>query len=181
MSKKIIRKKLINLRKKFFKKSNLNYSLIKKTIKSLDFNSKSRIGGYYPVNFEIDCLDILNNFEKDKYQISFPIIKINNQMDFYQHSLNDLFYLSKYGIPEPSKSKKVYPDVILVPLVAYDGQKYRLGYGEGYYDRYIERIQKIKKILTIGLAFSFQKVKKIPFNKYDKKLDLILTEKNILL
>ena len=55
----------------------------------------------------------------------------------------------------------------------------RLGYGGGYYDRYIEKIKKIKKILTIGLAFSFQKVKKIPINSYDMKLDFILTEKYI--
>ena len=101
-------------------------------------------------------------------------------MDFFYCSTNNLFYLSKYGIPEPSQSKKIYPDVILVPMVAFDKEKYRIGYGGGYYDRYIEKIQKIKKVLTIGLAFSFQKIKKIPSNKYDKKLDLILTEKYIL-
>ena len=101
-------------------------------------------------------------------------------MDFFEQSLNNIFYVSKFGIPEPSKSKKVLPDLIFVPLVAFDSKKYRLGYGGGYYDRYIEKIQKIKKIITVGLAFSFQKVKRIPLNKHDKKLDIILTEKYIL-
>ena len=54
----------------------------------------------------------------------------------------------------------------------------RVGYGGGFYDRYIKKIKKIKKVLTIGFAFSYQKVKKIPIEKNDVKLDLIITEKN---
>ena len=56
----------------------------------------------------------------------------------------------------------------------------RLGYGGGFYDRYLEKVSKIKKIFKIGLGFSYQEIKKIPINKYDKKLDLIITEKKIL-
>ena len=58
--------------------------------------------------------------------------------------------------------------------------RFRLGYGGGYYDRYITKILKKKKILTIGLAFSFQKLKRIPINKFDQKLDYILTDKDII-
>jgi len=180
LSKNIIRKKLINDRKKNFKNIDLSLLLIKKIIKKSKLKNNIKIGGYYPINFEIDCLDILKKLEKEKYKISFPTIKKNNQMDFFEQSLNNIFYVSKFGIPEPSKSKKVLPDLIFVPLVAFDSKKYRLGYGGGYYDRYIEKIQKIKKIITVGLAFSFQKVKRIPLNKHDKKLDIILTEKYIL-
>ena len=60
--------------------------------------------------------------------------------------------------------------------MAFNKHKSRLGYGGGYYDRYIQKIKKIKKILTIGMAFSFQEVKKLPINKHDKKLDFIFTE-----
>ena len=60
--------------------------------------------------------------------------------------------------------------------MAFNKYKFRLGYGGGYYDRYIQKIKKIKKILTIGMAFSFQKVKKLPINIYDEKLDFIFTE-----
>ena len=59
----------------------------------------------------------------------------------------------------------------------YDKNLNRIGYGGGFYDRYIKKIKKNKKIITIGLAYSFQKVKKIPVNEYDIKLDFIVTEK----
>ena len=64
-------------------------------------------------------------------------------------------------------------------MLAFDKQKFRLGYGGGYYDRYIQKIKKIKKILTIGMAFSFQEVARLPISKYDKKLDFIFTENYI--
>ena len=61
--------------------------------------------------------------------------------------------------------------------MAFDSNLNRVGYGGGFYDRYIKRIKKNQKIITIGLAYSFQKIKKIPINKYDNKLDFIITEK----
>ena len=67
-----------------------------------------------------------------------------------------------------------------MPLVAYDKNLNRLGYGGGFYDRYIRRIKKKKKIITIGLAFTFQKIKRIPINQYDQRLDFIVTEREIL-
>ena len=101
-------------------------------------------------------------------------------MDFFKWSNNDPLKINQFGIPEPTSSKKIYPDILLVPLVAYDNHLNRLGYGGGFYDRYIEKIEKIKKIIKIGLAFSCQKIKNIPLSKYDKKLDFIITEKEIL-
>jgi len=65
-------------------------------------------------------------------------------------------------------------------LVGYDNRLNRLGYGGGFYDRYIEKIEKIKKVIKIGLAFSYQKLKSVPINQHDKKLDYIITEKEIL-
>ena len=100
-------------------------------------------------------------------------------MDFFEWSSKQPLSISKIGIPEPFSKKKVYPDIILVPMLAFDTQKFRLGYGGGFYDRYIQKIKKIKKIFTVGIAFSFQEVKKLPTNKYDKKLDFILTENYI--
>ena len=75
--------------------------------------------------------------------------------------------------------KIIYPNILLVPLVAYDKNFNRVGYGGGFYDRYIKKALRIRKIFTIGLAYSFQKVKKIPTNNYDIKLDYIITEKII--
>ena len=101
-------------------------------------------------------------------------------MDFFKWSKNALLRINKFGIPDAIPSKIFYPDILLVPLVGYDNNLNRLGYGGGFYDRYIEKIEKVKQIIKIGLAFSYQKLKSIPINKYDKKLDFIINEKEIL-
>ena len=180
MNKSKIRNKIIKIRKKKFDK-NLQINLGKFiSLLKIDKLRLKNIGGYYPSNYEIDDLVILDLLEKKNFKVSLPIIKKDNQMNFYNWSRNDPLKINKFGIPEPVSSKIFYPDILLVPLVAYDVNLNRLGYGGGYYDRYIERIEKIKKIIKIGLAFSFQKISSIPVNQYDKKLDFIVTEKEIL-
>ena len=99
-------------------------------------------------------------------------------MDFFHWFTGDPLVINQYGIPEPISDKIRYPDILLVPLVAFDDNLNRIGYGGGFYDRYIKRVRKIKKIFTIGLAYSFQKIKKIPISSHDIKLDYIITEKN---
>ena len=180
MIKSQIRNKIIKIRKKKFDK-NLRIDLDKfiSFLKINKLNDKN-IGGYYPSNYEIDDLELLVLFKKKNFKVSLPIIKKNNQMNFYNWSRNDLLKINKFGIPEPLASKIIYPDILLVPLVAYDSHLNRLGYGGGYYDRYFEKLEKIKKVIKIGLAFSFQKISSIPINQYDKRLDFIVTEKKIL-
>ena len=101
-------------------------------------------------------------------------------MDFFEWTNKDPLKINKYGIAEPTLGKKIYPDIIFVPLVAYDDDLNRLGYGGGFYDRYIDKIEKYKKIIKIGLAFSCQKLNRVPTTYYDRKLDIIITEKEIL-
>ena len=174
MNKSQIRKKILRVRKKSnLKKFKVNFKHLLNILKSKNIKGKN-VGGYYPYNNEVDVLEILKKFEKKKYLISLPKIKDNFQMDFFKWSFNDPLMINKYGIPEPVSNKKIYPDILLVPLVAFDNELNRIGYGGGFYDRYIK---KTKKITTIGLAFSFQKVKKIQTNKFDIKLDFIITEK----
>ena len=179
--KKIIRHKLISVRKKKYITINIkHYNNILLYIKKNFKNIKS-IGGYMPINYEYDCLKILRLLEKNKYNIYLPIIKKNFQMDFYKFSLKDPLKVNRLGILEPYRlQNKVVPDLILIPLVGFDRNFNRLGYGGGFYDRYIQKVKKRKKPLLIGLAFLSQKVKKIPVNKYDMKLDFIVTEKNII-
>ena len=180
MNKSQIRNKIIKIRKKKFNKDlkiNLGKFISFLKIDKLNFKS---IGGYYPSNYEIDDLDILDLLEKKNFKVSLPIIKKDNQMNFYNWSRNDPLKINKFGIPEPVSSNIFYPDILLVPLVAYDSSLNRLGYGGGYYDRYIKKIEKVKKVVKIGLAFSFQKISSIPINQNDKRLDFIVTEKEIL-
>lgn len=180
MNKQKIRSKFLKLRKKNNNK-NLNIDLDKfySFLKNNYVNFKI-IGGYYPTNFEIDDLKILNFLEKKNYIISLPIVKKNYQMDFFKWTKNDPLKINNYGIPEPVSLKKIYPDILLVPLVGFDENFNRLGYGGGFYDRYIQKIEKIKKVIKIGIAFSYQKIKSFPINQYDEKLDLIITEKEII-
>ena len=135
------------------------------------------VGGYYPYNYELNILQILEKFEKKNFLISLPKIKKKSQMDFFEWSINDPLVINKFGIPEPISKKKKYPDILLVPVVAFDNHLNRIGYGGGFYDRYIKKIKKIKKIVTIGFAYSYQKVKNIPTNIYDAKLDFIIIRK----
>jgi 5-formyltetrahydrofolate cyclo-ligase len=172
-----IRKKFLKIRKKNDSKNlKIEFKSILKILKKKNIKGKI-LGGYYPYNYEIDITKILMNFEKKNYFISLPKIKKNFQMDFFHWSTKEPLIINKYGIPEPISNKVLYPDILLVPIVAYDKNFYRVGYGGGFYDRYIKKIKKNKKVITIGLAYSFQKIREVLINKYDVKLDFIVTEK----
>ena len=177
MNKFQIRKKIIRIRKlNDSKNSKVNFKDILNILKKNKFTKKI-IGGYYPYNYELDTTEILEILEKKNYQISLPKIKKNFKMNFFQWSTKDPLTINKYGIPEPISEKIVYPNILLVPVVAFDKYFNRIGYGGGFYDRYIKKIKKDKKIITIGLAYSFQKVKKVPINSFDMKLDFVVTNK----
>jgi len=173
-----LRKRLLKIRKKNYSKNfSISFNLVENILKKEKINNKV-IGGYYPYNFEFNDMEILKRLEKKNYLISLPKIKNNFQMDFFKWSNKDPLLINKYGIPEPFDNKVVYPDTLFVPMVAFDKDLNRIGYGGGFYDRYISKLKKRKKILTIGLAYSFQRVKKIQVHKHDIKLDYIITEKN---
>ena len=180
MNKSTIRKKILKLRKKKYSK-NLSISFINfsKILKKKKIKSKI-IGGYYPFNYELDILNILETLEKKKYIISLPKIAKNNKMNFFKWSFKEPLKINKLGIPETTSNKKINPNILLIPLVGFDDQLNRLGYGGGYYDRYLSKIKDHKKIIKIGVGFSFQKIKNIPINKHDIKLDYIITEKKII-
>jgi 5-formyltetrahydrofolate cyclo-ligase len=178
VQKKQIRKKILRLRKiKNSKNFQPEINKILKIIKKSKIKKKI-IGSYYPVNFEIDTLKLMKIFFNKGFVISLPVIKKNYSMDFYVWNLDEPLYLNKYGIPEPKKEKKITPNILLVPLVAFDKKLNRLGYGGGYYDRLLKKMENVN-IIKIGVALSCQKVNKIPTNKFDKKLDYIVTERNL--
>ena len=180
MSKEILRKRLIRIRKINFSDQRINFIQLKKILNKLNIKKNQNIGGYYPINFEIGSLQILEKLERSNFKISLPVTKTNSAMDFYEWCFQEPLKVSDRGIPEPFTIKKVFPDVLIVPLVGFDRNKFRLGYGGGFYDRYISKLSNFKKFLTIGFAFSFQETKNIPINKHDQKLDFILTNKGIV-
>ena len=175
-----LRKKILKIREKTNKKNiQINFNQIIKILKEEKITKKI-VGGYFPVNFEVDDLNLLKKFKKKKFIISLPVMKKKFKMDFYKWSFSDPLRINKYGIPEPKIKNIVYPDILLIPLVAFDKNLNRLGYGGGYYDRLIAKLSKKKKIIKIGLALSVQKIDKVPVNVYDQKLDYIITNKYII-
>ena len=181
--KRFIRKKYFLKRKKFF--FEIKQSFFKpliKIMKKKNNKSKTSISLYYPSNFEANILKILEIDFFKRFNFSLPIIKRNQEMYFCRWKKGDILQINKYGIPEPKILKKINPEVILVPLLAFDKNKNRIGYGKGYYDKFLNTyLKKHKKLLTVGVAFSFQKYQNLPIHKRDFKLDYILTEKGIIL
>ena len=177
MNKSQIRKKILKIKKKnTYKNLKIDFQKILKFLKTKNIKGKI-LGGYYSFNYEVDVLKILEDFERHHYTITLPKIKKNYKMDFFKWSNNEPLCVNKYGIPEPVSNEIKFPDILLVPLVAYDENLNRVGYGGGFYDRYFKKIQNYKNIIKIGLAYSFQKVKTISANKNDIKLNYIVTEK----
>ena len=175
MNKAEIRKKILKIRKvNNHKNQKIDFKSLLKIIRKSKITGKVN-GGYYPYNYEVNVIEILKKLEKFNYNLSLPKIRKNYQMDFFHWSTKDPLEINKFGIPEPVSDVIKFPNILLVPLVAFDKNRNRIGYGGGFYDRYIRKLKKRKKILTIGLAYSFQKVKKIPISKNDIQLDFIVT------
>tara|TARA_B100000242_G_scaffold223125_1_gene163909 strand:+ start:408 stop:950 length:543 start_codon:yes stop_codon:yes gene_type:complete len=177
--KRLIRKKYYSKRKEnYFEISDYFFSPLIPKIKK---NKKIYISLYYPSSYEVNVLKIFENEYFKKLNFLLPIIEKNNSMNFYLWKKNDTLIVNKYGILEPIKTRKIIPSVALIPLLAFDKNKNRLGYGKGFYDRFLNKYLKInKKILTVGVAFSFQRYHNLPVNNNDFKLDYIITEKGII-
>ncbi|MGB6541779.1 MAG: 5-formyltetrahydrofolate cyclo-ligase [Xanthobacteraceae bacterium] len=87
----------------------------------------------------------------------------------------------QWGIREPTAdAAEVEPDILLVPLLAFDRAGHRIGYGAGYYDLTIARLRARKAILAVGVAFAIQEVPAVPATPRDARLDLVLTEREMI-
>ena len=175
-------KSLLKRKKNYLKIKKFNFDLIFKLIKKYFSNKKISIAGYYPSNYEVDILNFLKEATKNKFKVSLPSIKPSGKMSFKSWNYKEPLYVSSFGTLEPLyKNKDAVPDLVLVPLVAFDNKLNRIGYGKGYYDRILKKIRKVKKkTIFMGIAYSFQKCKKIPINKHDFRLDYIFTERGII-
>ncbi len=175
LSKEILRKKFSLIRKKkYFEVKQNFFSPILRIIKTYKFRN---IACYYPSNYELSTLKLFKLLNSNKrISILLPCIS-NGSMKFVKWNLQEPLKVNKFGFLEPIQiSKTIKPDLIVAPLLAYDKSKNRLGYGKGYYDKFLK---KNIKTITIGIAFSFQKYDKIKTSNYDVKLNYILTDKGI--
>ena len=173
---------LLQRKKKYLTAKKFDFNLIFKLITKHFYRKKITIAVYYPSNYEVNILKFLGMASKRKFEITLPVIKSSGNMCFKRWIFKEPLYINKFGILEPKNSKKeIIPDLIMVPLVAFDNNLNRIGYGKGYYDRSLEKINKIKKnTVALGIAYSFQKCRAIPVKKHDFELDYIFTEQGII-
>ena len=143
------------------------------------FNGKS-ISIFQAYNNEINTNDLIEFLISKNFSISLPCINDeSDEMLFREWNGTDQLISGKYGILEPNQNNKiVHPSVLFIPLLAFDENGNRLGYGGGYYDKYIDAHDtENMHLLKIGVGYSFQKIYEVPNNINDKKLNWILTEK----
>lgn len=181
--KEIIRKNVLEIRNQLSDIDIIKFSKIinKKIINSKEFKNANCIGIYYPIGSEVQTFDIIRESLIMNKQIGLPRVINSEIIKFYlilEKSLGQIkLTKEKYGVMINSDSNVDLEaiDLLLIPGVAFDKKCNRIGYGKGFYDKYIQTTNPAKKI---GLAFQKQIVEQIPINKHDKKLDLIVTEKN---
>ena len=153
---------------------------------SIDNNIKV-IGLYYPILNEIPPFGFIKYLKTKHITTALPVVQINTKvMVFKKWDKKENLQKGCLGNYEPALTNKtVLPQIIVVPMVMFDRKLNRLGYGGGYYDKSIFSLRqnfyrKEKNFFAIGLAYSEQETKSIPYESHDQKLDFIVTEKEIL-
>ena len=157
-------------------------SIQEKLIGSIEFIQSKSIGVYLPVGSEVQTNEIIRSAIESKKIVLLPRLVLNDLHYFVvdKHDFDhDLFDVNKFGIREPKKTNRKldHIDLLIVPGIVFDYHGYRIGYGYGYYDKFMAKEKFLK---SIGLAYDFQVTKNpIPKFEYDKKIDILITESGI--
>jgi 5-formyltetrahydrofolate cyclo-ligase len=136
------------------------------------------VSGYSPIRNEIDPTPLLLKLAEQGARLALPVINARGKsLTFRAWSPSDRLMLGPLGIPEPSPAAaELVPDVMLVPLAAFDRAGHRIGYGAGHYDYTFAHLRKSKAITGIGVAFAIQEIEQVPALSHDVALDYVLTE-----
>jgi len=151
-------------------------------INDMQGDHRAGIAGYWPMAGEVDSRPLLTTLYDIGHQTSLPmVIEPAVPLGFRQWAPDMALDRGRFGIPVPSASAaELVPDILLVPLVAFDRNGYRLGMGGGFYDRTIAALKALKPIRTIGLAYAAQAVSAVPVDAFDQPLDWIITEQEAM-
>ena len=165
-----------------YKNSNASKTLQDHLNGLINFKNYKIIASFISFKSEIST-QFLNEFLLNNGKIlCLPIIKNNSEtLNFIEYNLKTKLVSGKFGIMQPNNlSKEFLPEIILTPCLAFDENGFRLGYGGGYYDKTFSYLKKIKhKFISIAVAFDDQKIDELVHDKYDQKIDYILTEKKL--
>lgn len=144
----------------------------------LTFPEKSIIAGYSAIRSELDVFPAMGELGKMGHTLCLPEVEHKEApLVFYRWSFGQKLSKGSYGIEVSTDSEQLSPDILLVPLVAFDRRGYRIGYGAGYYDQTISQLKRKKDIIAIGVAYEMQCVDKVPEEPHDQLLDMVITEK----
>lgn len=136
------------------------------------------IAGYRATGNEADIAFLIEFLFSEKKLILLPKMQEDKALGFYSWRKEEKLREGKFGILEPVGGMIDIPELILVPLLAFDAQGHRLGYGGGYYDRTLSQ-EAYKNTLRIGVAFALQRHEALPHAPHDVKLDAVLTEEGV--
>ena len=140
------------------------------------------IAGYWPLGTEIDCRPVLESFKTLGTVVVLPVVSGQGEvLIFRSWSPGDTLEQGPFGTWHPNmRADIVAPDIILTPLMAFDTNGIRLGYGAGYYDRTLAALRRDRPILTIGLAYDEQQIDALPADTHDQKMDAVVTDRRTL-
>jgi 5-formyltetrahydrofolate cyclo-ligase len=139
------------------------------------------VSGYSPIRNEIDPTPLMQKLAGQGARLALPCVNARGQsLTFRAWSVGERLMLGSLGILEPSPAAaELIPDIMLVPLAAFDRSGHRIGYGAGHYDYSFAHLRKAKAIIGIGLAFAAQEIESVPALAHDVALDYVLTEKKV--
>jgi 5-formyltetrahydrofolate cyclo-ligase len=144
--------------------------------------SAAVVSGFWPIRSEINPLPLLRRFAAAGARLALPtIVQRGQPLRFRGFAFGEELARGQWGIREPKPdAPELDPDVLLVPLAAFDRRGHRIGYGAGYYDLTLKALRAVKSITAIGLAFALQEIDAIPALPHDARLDLVLTEREVI-
>jgi len=140
------------------------------------------VSGYSPMKSEIDPQPLMRKLSEAGAKLALPtVIGRDQPLIMRAWSFGEPLVAGVWGIREPKPdAPEVLPDILLVPLLAFDRAGHRIGYGAGYYDLTINRLRAMKTITAAGLAFAVQEIEAVPTTPRDARLDLVLTERETI-
>ncbi|CAN5204878.1 5-formyltetrahydrofolate cyclo-ligase [soil metagenome] len=140
------------------------------------------VAGYSPIKSELDPFPLMRALAQKGAALALPVIVARDHaLVFRAWRGGEDLVRGPFGIFQPSSdAPDVDPDVVLVPLAAFDRAGHRIGYGRGYYDRTLQDLRAIKKVTVIGLAFAVQEIETVPRLLHDEQLDCVLTERELV-
>lgn len=140
------------------------------------------VAGYWPFPDEIDPRPLMLALGRQGRRLALPVvIERDRHLDFRAWTPGDDLEPGDHGTWHPfAVAPLVVPDVVLVPLLAFDRAGWRLGYGGGYYDRTLEGLRRAARVTTIGIGFAAQEVAGVPHGGHDQRLDWIATETGLI-